>query len=71
MPKTPTRKRTLPSRRRGAHRSPRKSPTGAAPAARGGAAAIETLRQQADQLGLLDPLDAEPATVYSADESDT
>jgi hypothetical protein len=34
----------------------------------------ETLREQADRLGLLDPLDEEPATVFSADpahESET
>jgi hypothetical protein len=29
--------------------------------------AIETLRQQADRLGLLDPLDVEPAIVYVPD----
>jgi hypothetical protein len=71
MPKTPTRKRTVPSRAKSARRSPRTSPPSPGPAARGGAAAIETLKQQADRLGLLDPLDAEPANIYSPDESDT
>jgi len=49
---------------------PRKSAARPAPAPRDGAA-IETLKQQAERLGLLDPLDAEPATIYSPDESDT
>ena len=71
MPKTPTRKRTVPSRAKRAHRSPHQSPPPPVPAARGGAAAIETLKQQADRLGLLDPLDAEPTNTYSVDESDT
>jgi hypothetical protein len=71
MPKTPTRKRTVPSRAKSARRSRRRSAAPPGPAARDGTAAIETLKQQADRLGLLDPLDAEPSNIYSPDESDT
>jgi len=69
MPKEPTRKETVPATEDGA------------PAVRTGApphdagvpelAPIETLQQQADRLGLLDPLDVEPAHVYLPDESST
>jgi hypothetical protein len=34
-------------------------------------APVETLQQQADRLGLLDPLDVEPAHGYLPDESST
>lgn len=43
-------------------------------AASSSAVAVETLREQADRLGLLDALDAEPANVFPAaslDESET
>jgi hypothetical protein len=71
MPKKPTRKKKVPSRAKGVRQAPHKSPSPPAPAARGGAAAIETLKQQADLLGLLDPLDVEPSNIYSPGESDT
>jgi hypothetical protein len=71
MPKKPTRKKTVPPRANRVRQAPHKSPPPPAPAAPSGAAAIETLKQQADRLGLLDPLDVEPSNIYSPDESDT
>jgi hypothetical protein len=66
MPKS---KKNVPSRAKRVRRPTQKLPP--APGARGGAAAVETLKQQADWLGLLDPLDVEPTNIYSANESDT
>jgi hypothetical protein len=69
MPKEPTRNETVPPRQDGAP----PVPTGATPhdARVAEIAPVETLQQQADRLGLLDPLDAEPAHVYLLDESST
>jgi hypothetical protein len=69
MPKEPTRKETMPATEDGAHAVR----TGAPAHDAGGPelAPVETLQQQADRLGLLDPLDVEPAHVYLPDESST
>ena len=69
MPKEPTRNETVPPTEDGAPTIR----TGAPPHDAGvtDPAPVETLQQQADRLGLLDPLDAEPAHVYLLDESST
>jgi hypothetical protein len=65
-PLTRTCKAPPPTRR--AVRAVRNAPIPpAAPAS--GAAPAETLREQADRLGLLDPLEEEPTNVFIADES--
>ena len=71
MPKTPTRKKKVSSRAKRVSQPSHKSPPPPASEAPGGAAVIETLKQQAERLGLLDALDVEPAHIYSPDESDT
>jgi len=69
MPNEPTRNATVPPTEDGAppvH-------TGATPGDAGVTelVPVETLQEQADRLGLLDPLDVEPAHVYLLDESST
>lgn len=45
--------------------NPDDAPPGPTPLA---SAPVETLNEQADRLGLLDPLDVEPAHIYVPDE---
>jgi hypothetical protein len=76
MAKTAGRKRTgekevaRPRKSNGARTRARSDRSSATARSAGRAVATETLRQQADRLGLLDPLDAEPATVYAPDGGD-
>jgi len=60
MSKTPRRTLSAP---RGTRTSQKRK--AASPAPRSRAVGVETLREQADRLGLLDPLDAEPSNVFS------
>lgn len=69
MARAPQRARTKAARAR--VRRPTKVPRAAAISS---AVAVESLREQADRLGILDPLDAEPANVFAAaspDEAET
>ena len=52
----------------GAQPSQRKSPVSPSGSSVGDLA-IETLEEQAERLGLLDPLDAEPANIFSPNEA--
>jgi hypothetical protein len=61
MAKAPPRTQTKAARAR--QRRTTKLPRATASSS---AVAVETLREQADRLGLLDPLDAEPANVFPA-----
>lgn len=72
MPKKLTRAAIPPRHKGGAARgiAPRAS-SPPAPAAPRVAAAVETLQEQAQRLGLLDPLDAEPAHIFIVAEHDS
>lgn len=70
MPNRPSRNPTPQSPRQGTRRSVPASPIRRDVRA-SDAVPVETLEQQADRLGLLDPLDVEPANVYRPDESDS
>jgi hypothetical protein len=71
VPKKPTHKRTARTLVKSSRRSRPKPQPPAGPPHHTGIPPAETLKQQADLLGLLDPLDAEPTNIYSPTEFDT